>query len=122
MVLKQRQVDVLTKSSLRLPIDHTVIYIHGDLEITSGTQNYMERQRIEMKGIEQNRRDHELEWNRMEERRKDKQETERDVEHTRKCCRPTGGWAMRARTSTSYKAPLVRQVDRADQPWDAQVT
>ena len=28
--VKQRQVDILTKSSLRLPTIHTVVYIHRD--------------------------------------------------------------------------------------------
>ena len=34
---KQRQVDLLTKSSLRLPLDRTVVYIQRDSEIMSKT-------------------------------------------------------------------------------------
>ena len=41
----------------------------------------------------------------------------KDMEHTRKWYRPTRGWAMRTKTSVSYKS-LVRQVDWANQSWD----
>ena len=43
----------------------------------------------------------------MEERRERQRDREKGVEHTRKCYRPTGGWAMRVRMLVSYKIGLV---------------
>ena len=65
---KQRQVDILTKSSLRLPINRTVVYIyrgfsdHGrDIKSYRTTENRSERNQIEWKrsrgGIERDRRE-----------------------------------------------------------------
>ena len=55
---KQRQVDVLTKSSLRLPINCTVVYIHKDfgnherdMESYGMTENRSEENRMEEKEI-----------------------------------------------------------------------
>ena len=72
-MFKQRQVDLLTKSSLRLPMNRTVVYIQRGPKLTESYRN-------EWKGIERKRvvdRD-KLEWNRIEwkerERSKEKHE------------------------------------------------
>ena len=55
---KQRRVDILTKSSLRLPINRTVVYIQQDsedheweIEMRGKTRNRSEENRRETKGI-----------------------------------------------------------------------
>ena len=55
---KQRQVDILTKSSLRLPINRTVVYIQQDsedhereIEKHGRAKNRNEENRREMKGV-----------------------------------------------------------------------
>ena len=69
--VKQRQVNVLTKSSLGLPINRTVVYIHRDLrDHVRNVESYrMMKNRI--KRIEWNRKDHELRQNVIERGRRD---------------------------------------------------
>ena len=46
----------------------------------------------------------------MEERERERRnglEGKKGIEHTRKCYRPTGGWAMHVRTLVSYKTSPV---------------
>ena len=73
---KQRQVDILTKSSLRLPINCTVVYIQQDfedhereMETHGKTKNRNKENRREMKGVTSTSRTW---WNEMSKR------TERD--------------------------------------------
>ena len=96
---KQRQVNLLTKSSLRLPLDHTVVYIQRDLEITSKTQSRKEQQRNESKGIEQNRMEANevkgvIEWNRVE---------QKEREHTRSVIGPQGAGPCMQVSKISYR-------------------
>jgi hypothetical protein len=67
---KQRQVDILTKSSLRLPNDRTVVYIHRGLRDHEQDMetNRIAKNRSEANGMEW--RNDESEWNHIERQRK----------------------------------------------------
>ena len=56
-----------------------------------------------------------MEWNGME--RQDDAAQEKEEEHTRKCYRPTGGWAMRVSQKDIVPEISAEQVDQANRPW-----
>ena len=69
----------------------------------------MESYRMRKKRVEENRSTAKevtkrggMEWNRIERKCMSKM-IEKAGEHTRRCCRPTGGWAMRTKALISYK-------------------
>ena len=67
---KQRRVDILTKSSLRLPNSRTVVYIHRGLQDHKQEieTDRTVKSRNEAKGMES--KSDESEWNRIEKQRK----------------------------------------------------
>ena len=101
---KRRRVDVLTKSSLRLPSNRTVVYIYRG---STDHEHNTERDRMSRNRNEENR----MEWKELRVGKeysgrgwkRGESEERKGMEHTRKYYRPTGGWAMRARMLVSYK-------------------
>jgi hypothetical protein len=47
------------------------------------------------------------------------EKAEKAREHTRKCYRPTRGWAMRASQRDIVSGISAEQVDQADRSWDS---